>query len=68
LYILYNAIRRKDKIMYLLLAIGVFLFGKIIKDVLSYYNDLNNYPNLVFEEMSLVMLFLLAFVRRGDYL
>ena len=68
LYILYNAIRRKDKIMYLLLPIGVFLFGKIIKDVLSYYNDLNNYPNLVFEEMSLVMLFLLAFVRRGDYL
>lgn len=68
LYVLYNAIRRKDKMLYLLLAIGVFLFGKIIKDVLTYYNNLRNYPNLVFEEISLIVLFVLAFMRRGDYL
>jgi hypothetical protein len=68
-YILYNAIKKNDKLLYLLLAISVFLFGRIIYDVLVYYNDLASpYPEVVFEEISLVILFVLAFLRRGDYL
>lgn len=68
-YILYHAIKKNDKLLYLLLAISVFLFGRIIYDVLVYYNDLTSpYPEVVFEEISLVILFVLAFLRRGDYL
>jgi hypothetical protein len=69
LYILYNAVKRNDKMLYMLLAIGLFLFVKIIVDVLQYYNSgMTKYPEIVFEEMSLVILFVLAFVRKGDYL
>lgn len=68
-YILYNAIKRNDKILYLLLAISVFLFGKIIYDVLEYYSNITtSHPEVVFEEISLIILFVLAFLRRGDYL
>jgi len=36
---------------------------------LQYYNSgMTKYPDIVFEEMSLVILFVLAFVRKGDYL
>jgi hypothetical protein len=68
LYILYNAVKRNDKMLYMLLAIGLFLFVKIIVDVLQYYSGMTKYPDIVFEEMSLVILFVLAFIRKGDYL
>lgn len=62
LYILYHAYKKSDPLLGLLFIISLVLFGRIISIALT------ESPNILFEEVSMIILVLISAVRRGGYI
>jgi len=63
LYILYHAYTKHDPLLGLLFILSVGCFGRIISIVVK-----NESPDILFEEVSMIILVLLCAVRRGGYI
>lgn len=66
-YILYHAYKRKDLLLWLLFLMSLGLFCRIITATQKATIE-NESPDILFEEISMIVLVLLCAARRGNYL
>jgi hypothetical protein len=68
LYILYHAIRMRDPFLFAGFALGIGLFWKICANTISAYSQGLAVEDMVLEEITMVGIAALTFVRRGGYI
>jgi hypothetical protein len=68
LYILYHAIRLRDPYLGICFALSVGLFSKIVYHTRSAFLNGGSVEDMFLEEISMVVLCIVAIVRRGGYI
>ena len=68
LYILYHAVFRRDPLLYMFFIVSLGLFYRIVYRTVNAYQTGSSVTEMILEELTMLVLFVMTVVRRGGYI